>query len=277
MMVQSGESMNRVNFGVSARSGLVSLVVLAMAALLVISIPSTAFSQDNGGEEEAAADGADADADEGGPTYIGVGLGFYVENSRIEGETTRQVDTDDESFDYTADNVVMGSVSMMKTAGNRLRAGAGIHYYGSYETVRDPEEDEDPEDIEADELGQFLTLFARAEWLIPFADDLELVLGAEAGVISLFPDGEFRREIEAMKDDDIGVFGGPRPGISLAPMVGARWEIDDRLALRADFAVRWERLLLFNVSDTVENISYERNWTGKILRYNLGIGMEVTL
>ena len=158
-----------------------------------------------------------------------------------------------------------------------VRAGAGLHYYGGYEAVREPEEDEDAEDIDAYELGQNLTLFARGEWLVSFADDMGLVLGAQAGLIGLFPDGEFKREIEALRDEGVTVFGGPRPGLSLAPIVGARWQLDERLALRADFAVHWERIILFNLSTEVENNNFERSWTAKILRYNLGIGMEVTL
>ncbi|MGM0556634.1 MAG: hypothetical protein ACQEVA_09685 [Myxococcota bacterium] len=263
------------------RNGVLFALLIATLSLVVFGVPSPVSAQDKAenGEADKPAESTDEDGadSEGGPSYVGVGLGFYTENSRLDGETTRQIDTDDDSFDYSADNFLQGSIWTMMSAGDRLRAGIGLHYYGSYETVREPEEDEDPEDIDARELGQYATLFARGEWLLPFADDYELVLGAEAGVSALFPDGEFRRRIEGMEEDGISVFSGPRPGISLAPLVGARWQLDERLALRADFAVRWERIFLFNVSDTVENISYERTWTAKVLRYNLGIGMEVTL
>jgi hypothetical protein len=280
MLEQSVASMETAD--TDRRSGVFFALMITILAIVVFGVPAPVSAQDNNEEgadakKEAETGDEDTADGEGGPSYVGVGLGFYTENSRIDGETTRQVDTDDDSFDYSADNFLQGSIWTMKSAGSRLRAGAGLHYYGGYETVREPEEDEDAEDIEAQELGQYAILFARGEWLLPFAEEFELVLGAEAGVGVLFPDGEFRQRIEGMKEDGINVFSGPRPGISLAPLVGARWKIDDRLALRADFAVRWERIFLFNVSDTVENISYERTWTAKILRYNLGVGMEVTL
>jgi hypothetical protein len=97
----------------------------------------------------------------------------------------------------------------------------------------------------------------------------------------LFPDGsrdgDLRREIRDMKDDGVTVFGGPRLGVDLAPMVGFRWSIDERFALRADFGIHWQRLFLLNVKDTVNDVDFRRTWTAKVLRYNLGIGLEFGL
>jgi hypothetical protein len=285
MVVKSVESMVRSNPRADASRALMFIAFVAVFSLLTVGLSHPAAAQDEKDEKSEKKAESNDDSDDGdggsdepaGPSYIGVGLGVYLENSRVDGETTELVDTTDNSFDYSADNFLQGSIWTLKTATKNVRAGAGLHYYGGYETLPEPEEDQEPEDVEASELGQKLTVFARGEWLVPFADDKDLVLGAEAGLVALFPDGEFRQRIENMKDDGITVFGGPRPGVSLSPIVGARWQLDERLAIRADFAVRWQRIILFNVSDEVEGNNYERDWTAKILRYNLGVGMEVTL
>ena len=282
MLLKSVCAVFRMESSSRRLTGTLSVVASALVALAVLSMPVQAFAQDDG-DSKAEKKEKSKDKDKGGddeaagPSYVGIGLGVYLENSRLEGETTRLVNTTDQSFDYSADNYLQGNIWLLKTVTKNVRAGAGLHYYGGYEAVREPEEDEDAEDIDAYELGQNLTLFARGEWLVSFADDMGLVLGAQAGLIGLFPDGEFKREIEALRDEGVTVFGGPRPGLSLAPIVGARWQLDERLALRADFAVHWERIILFNLSTEVENNNFERSWTAKILRYNLGIGMEVTL
>lgn len=209
---------------------------------------------------------------------VGTGLGFYFENSRLEGEETRESQTTDQSYDYSADNLLRGSLWFLKAiSGNRVRVGGGLAYFGAYEGMREPEEDEEADEIEAYEYGQMVTPFARGEWLIPFLDRFQLALGAQAGLTVLFPDGEFRREIDDMKDQDISVFGGPRFGVDLAPRVGTRWQIDERLALRADFGVHWQRIFMLNVDDSVEGVDFSRDWTLKVLRYDLGLTMEVAL
>lgn len=216
-----------------------------------------------------------------GAKHLGIGAGLYFENSRREGEEVRQAETTDESFDYKADDFLSGSVWYLRTIAPRIRAGAGLHYFGSYEVLREPTEEEQQQDeepdIEAFELGQMVTPFARLEWVVPLFDATQVLLGAEAGPTVLFPDGEFRRSIDSMEDEDISVSTAPRLGVDIAPMLGARWEFDRRVALRADFSVHWQRLFLFNVDDNVEGVAYERTWTAKILRYSLGFSMEVKL
>lgn len=283
MLLKSVFAVYRMEFSPRRLPAALAIIASLLLSLSVLAMPQQALAQDDGDEKADKNDekAKDKDAGEGGeaagPSYVGIGLGVYLENSRREDSTTALANTTDNSFDYSADNFLQGNIWLLKTVTNNVRAGAGIHYYGGYETVEEPEEDEDAEDIEASELGQKITLFARGEWLVSFSDDMDLVLGAQAGLIGLFPDGEFKREIEAIRDDGATVFGGPRPGLSLAPIVGARWQLDERLALRADFAVHWERLILLNINTEVEGTNFERSSTAKILRYNLGLGMEVTL
>ena len=253
----------------------VSLVVaVASAVVLGMAFPDAALAGKGGDKSKGKSGGLSAGLDGG---YLGVGGGFFTENSRREGEETRQVSTDDQSYDYTSDDFFNGNIWYLTTLGNRVRAGAGLEYIGGYEAMRKPEEDEEADDIQPYEFGHLTNLYLRAEWLVPFMDDKQIVVGAQGGFSTLFPDGDFRQEIDDMKDQNISVFGGPRFGLDLAPLVGARWQIQKAFALRLDFSLHWQRLFLFNVSDTVEGVNFERTWTAKVLRYNLGLGIEVDL
>jgi hypothetical protein len=261
-----------------------------LTAAAVVAAPRAGAAADGESKQKKAEETKEASeqsSEEEGPkwgldgSYIGVGGGFFVENSRREGEQVEQVESTDESYDYTPDGFLNGSLWYLKAVSPRVRVGGGLHYFGGYEAVRALTEDEmeqdEPPDIPAYELGQMVTPYARAEFLVPFLDSAQLVVGAEAGMTMLFPDGDFRQEIREMKDQEISVSTGPRLGVDLGPSVGARWALDDRLALRADFSVHWQRIFLFGVDDTVDGVDYSRDWTAKILRYNLGLAMEVTL
>lgn len=70
----------------------------------------------------------------------------------------------------------------MHTLGQNLRLGGGLSFIGGYEIQEKlPEDsDRDQKDVEAFELGQLVTPFARAEFLVPFLGDKALVLGAAA-------------------------------------------------------------------------------------------------
>jgi hypothetical protein len=256
-----------------------SLASLLVACLALAAAPCLAVAQEDG-ESEATSDqnqkeeGDTAVLD--GPN-IGVGIGAFSEDSRREGEEIRENETTDESFDYTADDFLSFQLWYLQPVIPRVRVGGGVRYFGSYELMREPGEDESAEDVDAYELGQMATLFGRAEWLIPFADDMQLILGAEAGGTILFPDGDFRTTIDEMVDQDISVYEGPRFGFMLAPLVGGRWKVDDRLAVRLDLSMHWQRINLLGVDDTVEGVDYRRAWTAKILRYHVGLGMEVSL
>ena len=253
-------------------------LLAALSLLLLVALPPTASASD-GAEKTKAASGASATSVDG--NYVGVGLGLFAENSRREGKLTKQVETTDESWDYNADDFLNGSLWFMHGLGSNIRVGGGLHYFGNYEAMRHKTKEERQSDekvkIRAYELGQMVTPFARGEWLIPVFQKVRLVLGAEAGVSVLFPDGDFRQQLREMKDQKVSVPTTPRLGVDLAPIVGARWALDGRVAFRADFSVHWQRLYLMSLDQKVEGVTYKRNWTAKILRYNVGLTMEVAL
>ncbi len=254
-----------------------SLVSVGLVVALVGTVVPQAYAQQEGESSAAEASPDDESLVLPEGELIGVAAGYYTENSRREGEEVRQNETTDESFDYNADNFLNASLWYVTPVLPRVRAGGALQYFGGYEMMREPGEDEEAEEVEAYEFGQMANLVARIDWLIPFATDKQLALGAEAGGTVLFPDGDFRATLEDMTEENISVSEGPRLGVILGPRVGGRWQIDSRVAVRLDFSVQWQRLFLMSVDDSVDNVDYRRSWTGKILRYNLGVGMEVTL
>jgi hypothetical protein len=242
-------------------------LAFAVALLAVVAFPTDGLAKDSD-ESPQALDGG----------YVGLSMGMFFENSRLEGEEIRGVDSTDESYDYNPDGILNAQLVYLTALSPRVRVGGGVTYFGSYEADQIPGEDQNQDDVTTVEYGQLGNFFGRAEWLIPFLDQFHFILAAQVGLSMLFPDGsrdgDLRREIQDMKDDEISVFGGPRLGVDLAPMVGFRWTIDERFALRADFGIHWQRLFLMNVNDTVNDVDYRRTWTAKVLRYNLNVGLE---
>ncbi|GEM_PF-4647537 len=242
-------------------------LLYVIVGLFIVAGPSEAFGQESDASSQALSGG-----------YVGLSVGMFFENSRLEGEEIRGVDSTDESYDYNPDGILNAQLVYLTALSPRVRVGGGVTYFGSYEADQIPGEDQNQDDVTTVEYGQLGNFFGRAEWLIPFLDQFHFILAAQVGLSMLFPDGsrdgDLRREIQDMKDDEISVFGGPRLGVDLAPIVGFRWTIDPRFALRADFGIHWQRLFLLNVSDTVNDVDFRRTWTGKVLRYNINIGLE---
>ena len=249
---------------------LTSLFASVIAAIAIVTLPTHALA-DEPGESTPGLKGG----------YVALSVGAFFENSRLEGEELRGVDTTDESYDYNPDGILNAQLAYLTALTPRIRVGGGVTYFGSYEADQIPGENQDQDDVTTVEYGQMGNFFGRAEWLIPFLDQFHFILAAQVGVNLLFPDGsrggDLRREIQDMNDDGISVFGGPRLGVDLAPMIGFRWSIDPRFALRADVGIHWQRLFLMNVNDTVNDVDYRRTWTAKVLRYNIGVGLEFGL
>lgn len=233
------------------------LSLLLFVALGLLSVPSSASAQQ----------------------YIGAGAGLYTEDGDLRGEERRDVvREEDESFSFDSHNAFMGGIWYLRHASENVRWGGGLRYYGSYEIVEIPqEENNNADEPQPFELGQLTDFYVQAEWLIPFRDDYALILGAQAGPSLLVPDGEFQQQIDDLKDQGVDVWDIPRVGFNLAPQIGARWQLDERLSVRGDLGMRYENLYLFAVDDNVEGVTYERSWTTSTLRYEFGLAMEIAL
>ncbi|QDG52792.1 hypothetical protein FIV42_19200 [Persicimonas caeni] len=211
--------------------------------------------------------------------YIGAGAGLYTEDGDLTGEERRDVvREEDESFSFDSHSTLAGGIWYLRHASENVRWGGGLRYYGSYEIVEIPEEENNNDDEpQPFELGQLTDFYVQAEWLIPFGGDYALILGAQAGPSLLVPDGEFQDTIDELKEQGVDVWDSPRVGFNIAPQIGGRWEIDERLSLRGDLGVRYENLYLFAIDDNVEGVTYERSWTTSTLRYEFGLAMEIAL
>jgi hypothetical protein len=210
--------------------------------------------------------------------FIGTGAGIYTDDGDLEGLERRDVvQESDESFSFDSHNSIVGSIWYLRQASENIRWGGGLRYYGNYEVLELPDEEGNDDEFQPYELGQLANFYMQAEWLIPFADDMDLILGAQLGPSLLMPDGEFQQTIDELKDQGVDVWDTPRLGYHVAPQVGGRWVVDDRLAFRGDLGVRYENLFLFAVDDNVEGVAYEKSWTSSVLRYEFGLAMEVKL
>lgn len=208
--------------------------------------------------------------------HIGVGAGLFSDDGDLDGEERRDVvQESDESVVFDSHNRLHGSIWYLRHASERVRWGGGLRFYGSYEIVEVPEDDDDEPD--PFQLGKLTEFYVQAEWLIPFSDDKALILGGQAGPSVLFPDGEFQDTIDELEDQGVDVWNTPRVGFHVGPSVGARWELDDRLSVRSDLSIRYENLYLFAIDDDVDGVAYEKSWTTSTLRYELGFGMEIEL
>ena len=211
-------------------------------------------------------------------SYIGVGGGLFSDDGELQGEETRDVArSDDESFQYESDNLLMGSIWYLRHATDSVRWGGGLRYYGSYEILEIPEDPDNDDEIQPFELGQLTDFYVQGEFLLPFGGNKALLLGAQAGPSLLVPDGEFQRTIDDLDEQGVDVWNTPRLGFNLAPFVGGTWEIDDRLTARADLGVRYEQLFLLAIDDNVDGVAFEKSWSTSALRYELGLSFEVEL
>jgi hypothetical protein len=212
------------------------------------------------------------------PQYIGTGAGIYTDDGDLDGlERTDVLEEDDQSFSFDSHNSIVGSIWYLRQASESIRWGGGLRYYGSYEVLEVPDDEDNDDEFQPYELGQLTNFYMQGEWLVRFSGDKALILGAQIGPSLLVPDGEFQQEIDQLKDDGVDVWDTPRVGYHVAPQIGALWELDDRLSIRTDLGVRYENLFLFAVDDNVDGVTKEKTWTTSVLRYEFGLAMEVQL
>jgi hypothetical protein len=210
--------------------------------------------------------------------YIGTGAGIYTDDGDLEGlERTDVVQENDESFSFDSHNSIVGGIWYLRHASENVRWGGGLRYYGSYEVLEVPDDENNDDEFQPYELGQLTNFYMQAEWLVRFGGDKALILGAQVGPSLLVPDGEFQQEIDELKEEGFDVWDTPRIGYHIAPQVGALWELDDRLSVRTDLGIRYENMFLFAIDDEVDGVAYERSWDTSVLRYEFGLAMEVKL
>jgi hypothetical protein len=207
---------------------------------------------------------------------LGVGAGLYFESASLEGVEEVSVRETDQSFDFKNDGHLTAQLKFLRARSESVRVGGGLSYYGIY---RGAEVDENgPRDPAVlYEFGPLLELYLQGEWLVPMRDRLDLAIGSQLGGAILFPRGNLKREIDRLQDQNVSVWNVPRPGYFLAPFLGARWAIDERLSARGDLMFKWERMHLFQTTQSVDNTPFRKSWKTTTLRTELQIGLEIAL
>lgn len=211
-------------------------------------------------------------------SHIGLGAGFFMEDSEqrdelfVGGQEPRNEDpTEWESASIY--NIQAWYLRTIFTPG--LRWGAGVTWYNSY-SLQDPEAENDDE--EPFVVGQLFQVGLQAEYEISrIVSDLGLVVGLRGGGSLLFPSKDLRAEIEGLERRGFDVWGGPSPGVYVAPLVGVRWPLTQRIALRADISAQFSKLWLYSADGEAAGITSEANSELGTTRTQLLIGLDFGL
>ncbi len=206
---------------------------------------------------------------------VGVGGMVFIDDGQLEDTERRSILEDRESFPFGSDGLLGASVWWLRELDQRFRAGARVSWFGSYALVEDVDDDEDePDPIE---YGHLLEVAGRGELVAGMTDAVDLVLGGELGLLFLFPGGDLEAEIEALDNQGVDVWSGPKLGWSAKATAGARWRYSDRLAVRGDLGLGYNALWIFDTDETVQGIRFQKQRDLEIWRYSLTLGVEVSL
>lgn len=152
-----------------------------------------------------------------------------------------------------------------------FRVGGELRYLGEYATERDDGE------RRKQVLGTLFELGLRGDWTTPLAERLGLGVGLRVGLAILAPGGDFADEIDRLADEGVPTSDGPRLGVSIVPTVGARYALHERIVARFDLGFGWTVLDLFDVDAGVQGIQYVRDATVSGSRFEVALGVELTL
>lgn len=202
----------------------------------------------------------------------------YTESGSLEGEEVVSVEEEDESFDYDNDNFLSARLLYLKQYAGNFYVGPGVDFIGNLRAVQ-LEDDGEPaeEDPEYYSFGPLMEALAVGEWRVPLTEDYVLGLNGQLGIGALFPRGDFADEIEGLQDENVGVWDVPRLAGSVGAGAAFLWNIDDRISLRSDLRVQWQTIFLFRTTETVDNVSFRKQWTTDALRTRLGVYLQVDL
>jgi hypothetical protein len=214
---------------------------------------------------------------------IGVGVQAHSDDISLKGQQRIATGAaQDEDQDLISDGTFSASLWYLKQLSDRMRAGGGIRYYGTYGGLPADEEartNDDGSEVDPYVLGTLIEVYGQAEWILPVAEKLRIdaVLGMQLGAQVLFPGGDFDEQITALQDQGAGVLGLPRVGVLFGPQVGARWRVMERLSIRLDVGLRYNRLFLFNTEEENDGIAFKKQWDLNVLRTDVGLGVEINL
>jgi hypothetical protein len=223
---------------------------------------------------EDATDAKGAAPGESWPLLIGAGVHYYIDSGTVTGRVRRSILEEKENFDFENDNAIAVSLEVIKPFSRRFRVGATLRYFFDYELTLADDEDEEPEVFL---WGQLFELTARGDFMVPFGDNWDAFLSLQAGPALLVPGGALQEEIDALREQDVGVWNVPRLGIVGGASLGARYRLVDGLFVRPEVALFWERLFLFNTEETVNSVPFSKEREADIRRLMFSVSLELGL
>lgn len=205
---------------------------------------------------------------------IGLEGGLFFDSATLEDERVlaglRDVDRED------VGNRDLGHVALyyLHALSERhgFRVGGELRYLGTLAA-----EHGDGDDEEVYVLGPAIELGARGEWSTPLTDELAFLVGLRASFALVFPEGELADDIDRMAAEGIPVGDGPRPGVTIMPSIGARYAIHERVNAGLTLGLGWSFLSIFDIDERVSGITFARTATWSATRFELTVGLEVTL
>ncbi|MCC6619749.1 MAG: hypothetical protein IT385_00760 [Deltaproteobacteria bacterium] len=205
---------------------------------------------------------------------IGLGATFFFDSGEREDDERIGPRHDVTREDVTNPRFAAGVISYLHalsdTPREGFRLGGELRYLGTYATESD--DDEGRRDI-----GTLFELGFRGEWTTEIADKLGLALGLRLDLAMVFPTGDFAAEIDRLADEGVPTSSGPRFGWSIVPMVGARYELHERVHARLDLGLGWSALELLGIDETVQGIAYQRDETLSVTRFEVSLAIELSL
>lgn len=210
-------------------------------------------------------------------SYIGLGAGFFIEDSEQRDEffVGGQEPRNQEPREWESASVYNIQAWYLRTIFTPgLRWGAGLTWYNSY-SLEEPDSDDDDD---AFVVGQLFQVGLQAEYEIErIVSDLGIVVGLRGGGSLLFPSKDLREQIEGLERRGFDVWGGPSPGVYVAPLAGVRWPLTQRIALRADISAQFSKLWLYSADGEAAGITSEANSELGTTRTQLLVGLDFGL
>jgi hypothetical protein len=204
-------------------------------------------------------------------SVVQVAVGYHSDDGTFRGTDRRSIQVTDETAEFSNGSAIYGSLGLAVPVGTRLRAGAALRYFGSYDYRLDEDDDEEVE------LGQLGELVFDGEWVLPVKARLDALVGGEFGLALLVPGGAFSREISDLRRQGAGVWDVPRLGYFVGPHVGGRYRLYERLFVRADLGVTWSQTFLFFTRAEVAGVDFEKTRRANVIRYRAGLAFEIGL
>lgn len=213
-----------------------------------------------------------------GPT-IGLGPGIYNDTGEREITVDQGVDTPEpDRIEFENDGLLNLGAWVLFPLSPKIRVGGGIRWFGNYETKDPDAEESNGQDVETYKYGTTFQLYGQGEYVVDF-DGPKLLLGAQAGLITIIPGGDFQEDLESDQARGYDTNTLPRPGIFAGPLVGGSFPLAKRLNLRADLGLQFARVWLQSSSAESQAAGLELTIDSHMVftRLFLGLGIEVDL